>query len=451
MPKSLPYHQEAERSVLGAIFLDPKKVTAVKDQLHNEDFFEEAHMLIFQSMKDVDEANLKVDLTSVAAMLEQAGHLERVGGMGYLIALADAVPSVRNLDTYVNLVKDGSLKRQVIKLASDIVNDGYQSDESAADYITRAEEDIFALAQKRRTTAFSILSDVILEVKEKTERNRNKKGGITGLRTGFDNLDRITAGLQPEELIILAARPSMGKSAMAMNLALNVSKLNKEGHAGVAIFSLEMSNEQLAARMLSSEANVENTKIKTGSLSATEWQHLEGGIQTLSLLNIAFDDSSAVTVADIRAKCRKLKQEDRLDFVVIDYLQLIKGDDRSGNRQEEVAKISRALKQMARELHVPVLALSQLSRDVEKREDKRPVLADLRESGSIEQDADIVMFLYRGDYYIHDMEKKTGDVELSIAKNRQGIAGIRLSFRFDTEYSRFVSKEDREESYGEYN
>ena len=451
MPKSLPYHQEAERSVLGAIFLDPKKVTAVKDQLHNEDFFEEAHMLIFQAMKDVDDANLKVDFASVASMLEQAGHLERVGGMAYLLALSDAVPSVRNLNTYVDLVRDGSLKRQVIKLASDIVNEGYLKDESAADYITRAEEEIFALAQKRKTTEFSLLSEVIIEVKEKTERNRNKKGGITGLRTGYDNLDRITAGLQPEELIILAARPSMGKSAMAMNLAINVSKLNKEGRAGVAIFSLEMSNEQLAARMLSSEANVENNKIKTGSLSAAEWQHLEGGIQTLSLLNIAFDDSSAVTVADIRAKCRKLKQEDKLDFVVIDYLQLIKGDARSGNRQEEVAKISRALKQMARELHVPVLALSQLSRDVEKREDKRPVLADLRESGSIEQDADIVMFLYRGDYYIHDVEKKTGDVELSIAKNRQGIAGIRLSFRFDTEYSRFVAKEEREESYGEYN
>ncbi len=450
MPKTLPYHQEAERSVLGAIFLDPKKVTSVKDQLHNEDFFEEAHMLIFQAMKDVDEANLKVDYASVAAMLEQSGHLARVGGMPYLLELADAVPSVRNLNTYVDLVRDGSLKRQVIKLASDIVNDGYQNDENAAAYITRAEEEIFALAQKRKTTEFSYISEVIIEVKEKTEMNRNKKGGITGLRTGFDNLDRLTAGLQPEELIILAARPSMGKSALAMNLALNISKLNKEGHAGVAIFSLEMSNEQLAARMLSAEANVENNKIKTGSLSAAEWQHLEGGIQTLSLLNIAFDDSAAVTVADIRAKCRKLKQEEKLDFVVIDYLQLIKGDTRSGNRQEEVAKISRALKQMARELHVPVLALSQLSRDVEKREDKRPVLADLRESGSIEQDADIVMFLYRGDYYIHDVEKKTGDVELSIAKNRQGMAGIRLAFRFDTEYSRFVAKEEREDSYGEY-
>ncbi|MBU0476335.1 MAG: DnaB-like helicase C-terminal domain-containing protein, partial [Bacteroidetes bacterium] len=228
-----------------------------------------------------------------------------------------------------------------------------------------------------------------------------------------------------------------------MNLALNVAKRNKDGQAGVAIFSLEMSNEQLAARMLSSESNIENNKIKTGHLTSREWQFLEGGMQSLAKLNIAFDDSAAVTVADIRAKCRKLSQEDKLDFVVIDYLQLIKGDDRSGNRQEEVAKISRGLKQMARELKVPVLALSQLSREVEKREDKRPVLADLRESGSIEQDADIVMFLYRKDYYERDEKNLTGEVDLSIAKNRQGIAGVSLHFMFDTAYSRFTAQADR--------
>jgi replicative DNA helicase len=230
-----------------------------------------------------------------------------------------------------------------------------------------------------------------------------------------------------------------------MNLALNVAKRNKDGQASVAIFSLEMSNEQLAARILSSESNIENNKIKTGALSSREWQFLEGGIQSLAKLNILFDDSAAVNVADIRAKCRKLSQEGKLDFVVIDYLQLIRGDDRSGNRQEEVARISRSLKQMARELKIPILALSQLSREVEKREDKRPVLADLRESGSIEQDADIVMFLYRNDYYVHNVENKTGEVELSIAKNRQGMAGIRLGFRFDTEYSRFTAQADREE------
>jgi replicative DNA helicase len=445
MAKSLPYHKEAEQSVLGAIFLDPKIIVSVMDHLDNEDFFEQPHMMIYQAMKDLYKDNHKIDFASVASKLEQSQNLAKAGGMKYIIDLADFVPSTAHIETYIDLVKDGSLKRQVIHLAGEILEEGYKGDTEATDYITMAEEKVFALAQKRKTSAFAIMSEVIKEVKEKTERNRNKKGGITGLHTGFENLDRLTAGLQPEELIILAARPSMGKSAFAMNLALNIAKHNKEGKAGVAIFSLEMSNEQLAARMLSTEANVENNKIKTGNLTSKEWQHLEGGIQSLSLLNISFDDSAGVNVAEIRAKCRKLSQEGKLDFVIIDYLQLIKGDDRSGNRQEEVAKISRSLKQMARELKIPILALSQLSREVEKREDKRPVLADLRESGSIEQDADIVMFLYRGDYYIHDPEKKTGDVELSIAKNRQGMAGIRLSFRFDTEYSRFTAKEEREE------
>ncbi|MBU1141903.1 MAG: replicative DNA helicase, partial [Firmicutes bacterium] len=424
MAKSLPHHHESEQSVLGTIFLDPKQINAVIDQLNNEDFFEQSHTLIYQAMKELFADNLKIDYASVASRLEQNQSLQKAGGMKYLLALSETVPSIAHLETYIDLVKDGSLKRQVIQLAGSIVEEGYQGELDANDYLSKAEESIFALAQKRKTSAFLYLSEVIREVKDKMEKNREKKGGITGLRTGFSNLDNITAGLQPEELIILAARPSMGKSAMAMNLALNVAKRNKDGQASVAIFSLEMSNEQLAGRMLSSESNIENTKIKTGHLTAREWQFLEGGMQSLAKLNIAFDDSAAVTVADIRAKCRKLSQEGKLDFVVIDYLQLIKGDSRSGNRQEEVAKISRGLKQMARELKVPILALSQLSREVEKREDKRPVLADLRESGSIEQDADIVMFLYRKDYYERDEKNLTGEVDLSIAKNRQGIAGI---------------------------
>ena len=445
MAKSLPHHHEAEQSVLGTIFLDPKEIVSVVDQLNNEDFFEQAHQLIFEAMKDLHNNTMKIDYTSVAAKLEEGQNLQKAGGMKYLLALSETVPSTKHLETYVELVRDGSMKRQVIQLASVILETGYSGDMDANEYLTLAEESIFALAQKRKTSEFSELADVIREVKEKTEKNRDKKGGITGLRTGFSNLDQLTAGLQPEELIILAARPSMGKSAFAMNLALNVAKRNKDGQAGVAIFSLEMSNEQLAARMLSSESNIENNKIKTGHLTSREWQFLEGGMQSLSKLHIAFDDSAAVSVADIRAKCRKLSQEGRLDFVVIDYLQLIKGDDRSGNRQEEVAKISRSLKQMARELKIPILALSQLSREVEKREDKRPVLADLRESGSIEQDADIVMFLYRNDYYVHNPENKTGEVELSIAKNRQGMAGIRLGFRFDTEFSRFTAQSDRDD------
>lgn len=445
MAKSLPHHPEAEMNVLGSIFLDPKEILTVVDQLNNEDFFDQAHALIFQAMKDLFADNMKIDYSSVAAKLESQQLLVKVGGIKYLHQLSELVPSTKHLETYIDLVKDSSLKRETISLAGEILDKGYTGEMDASDYVTYAEEAIFALAQKRKTSTFAELSEVIREVKEKTELNRDKKGGITGLRTGFSNLDQLTSGLQPEELIILAARPSMGKSAFAMNLAINVAKRNSDGQAGVAIFSLEMSNEQLAARMLSAESNIENTKIKTGHLSSREWQFLEGGMQSLSRLKIMFDDSATVSVADIRAKCRKLSQEGRLDFVVIDYLQLIKGDDRSGNRQEEVAKISRSLKQMARELKIPILALSQLSREVEKREDKRPLLADLRESGSIEQDADIVMFLYREDYYERKQENKTGEVELSIAKNRQGMAGIVLKYRFDTEFSRFTAQSEREE------
>jgi replicative DNA helicase len=445
MAKSLPHHHEAEQSVLGSIFLDPKQMASVIDQLNQEDFFDQSHIYVFEAMKDLYLAQMQIDYTSVASFLESNQRLDKAGGLKYIMSLSEMVPSTAHLETYISLVRDGSLKRQVIKLAGQIIETGYQGDLDANQFLSLAEEEIFALAQKRKTSVFSTLDEVMREVKEKTEKNRDKKGGITGLRTGFSNLDQLTAGLQPEELVILAARPSMGKSAFAMNLALNVAKRNKDGQAGVAIFSLEMSNEQLASRMLSSESNIENNKIKTGNLTAREWQFLEGGIQSLSRLNVSFDDSAAVTVADIRAKCRKLSQQGKLDFVVIDYLQLIKGDDRSGNRQEEVAKISRGLKQMARELKIPILALSQLSRDVEKREDKRPVLADLRESGSIEQDADIVMFLFRKDYYERKEESRTGEVELSIAKNRQGMAGVVLGYRFDTEFSRFTAQADRED------
>lgn len=443
MAKSLPHHREAEQSVLGAIFLDPKQVVVVSDLLDTTDFFDRDNMLVYEAMKDLVLSNLMIDYQSVAAKLEEAGNLQKAGGKNYLFQLAEAIPSVDHLETYIELVKGASLKRQVMEVAGNILEEGYSGDMEPGAYLAQAEELVFALAQKRKTTEFVKLSDVVNEVRDKTERNRDNKGGITGLRTGFQNLDQITNGLQNEELVILAARPSMGKSAFALNLALNVAKRNEDGKAAVAIFSLEMSNEQLAGRMLSSESNVKNVKIKTGGLNSREWQFLEAGIQSLARLSIVFDDSAAVTVADIRAKCRKLAHENRLDFVVIDYLQLIKGDSRSGNRQEEVARISRSLKQMARELKVPVLALSQLSRDVEKRDDKRPVLADLRESGSIEQDADIVMFLYRPDYYKREADNDISDVELIIAKNRQGIAGVTRHFRFDTEYSRFVAQEDR--------
>lgn len=440
MKKTPIYHRDAEQSVLGSIFLDPKEIVNVLDVLNQNDFYEKQHRLIYLAMIKLFEDDKAIDYTSVSGQLEKENNLQLVGGISYLIELSRAVPSTSNLETYIDLVKDSSLKRQVIEAAEKIISDADRIPD-AKEYLEKAEEDIFALANKRKTSEFATISQILEEVREKTEKNRNKKGGITGLRTGFSNLDTLTAGLQREELIILAARPSMGKSAFAMNLALNVAKHNSDGKGHVAIFSLEMSNEQLVGRMLSSESGIENMKIRNGDLNANDWNHLGLTMENLKKLNVIFDDSAAVSMADIRAKCRKISQDGRLDFVVIDYLQLIKGDGRSGNRQEEVARISRSLKQMARELKVPVLALSQLSREVEKSEDKRPTLAHLRESGSIEQDADIVLFLYRKDYYEHSVENKTGDVELIVAKNRQGMSGRSLKYAFATEFSRFTVRD----------
>lgn len=445
MSKNLPHHRTAEEAVLGSIFLDPRIIVNVMDQLEVEDFFDLQNQLIYKTIKQVYNDGLKIDFTSVSSKLEQAKDLGRAGGLEYLIQLSNAVPSTAHIESHIDLVRDASLKRQVIAVSGQILEAGYKDNIDANHYINEAEEMIFALGQKRKTSEFSHLSEIILEVKEKLEANKHNKGGITGLRTGFSGLDKITSGLQPEELIILAARPSMGKSAFALNLALNIAQQNSNSKAWVALFSLEMSNDQLASRMLSAQANIDGNRIRSGYLDSKDWANLEAGKRSLETLNIVFDDSAAVTISDIRTKCRKLSQEGKLDFVVIDYLQLIQGDSRSGNRQEEVARISRGLKQMARELKVPVLALSQLSRAVEQRDDKRPVLADLRESGSIEQDADIVLFLYRADYYERDLDKKTGDVEINVAKNRQGQSGIDLPFKFDPAYSRFRTKEDREQ------
>lgn len=445
MNKTLPNHYSAEQSVLGAIFLDPKRIVHAIDKLDVEDFFDLKHQLIFQAMIQINSDNLSIDFSSVMSKLEQTQKLSQVGGLPYLIELSEFVPSVANFETHIDLVTDASLKRQVINTSGLILEDGYNTEFDAVEYITKAEEMIFAISQKRKTSEFTHISEVVKEVQRKIEENKNRTGGITGLRTGFSNLDTLTTGLQPEELIILAARPAMGKSAFALNLSLNIAKKNKQGKAFVAIFSLEMANDQLVSRMLSNEADIDSYRLRSGNLDSKDWGSLTAGKLALEQMNIVFDDSAAVSVSDIRAKCRKLSQEGKLDFVIIDYLQLIKGDSRSGNRQEEVAKISRSLKQMARELKVPVLALSQLSRAVETRDDKKPVLADLRESGSIEQDADIVLFLYRQDYYERDENKKTGHVELSVAKNRQGQSGKDLHFKFDPAHSRFTALADRDD------
>ncbi|WP_026391528.1 replicative DNA helicase [Haploplasma modicum] len=443
---SLPNYLKAEQAVLASVFLDNKIMNEVNDKLLVTDFFDSRHRFIYTAMLDLYNDNQSIDYASVFSRLEQAKTTGKAGGIEYIMEVSEHLYTTSNLDSHINLVLDASLKREMIEVSSEITKKGYQDDISAKDYIDESEAAVFKISQKRKTSEFSKLGQIVTEVREILETRSKNKGEVSGLKTGFSNLDKITNGLQPEELIILAARPSMGKSAFALNIALNVAKKNKSGKAGVAIFSLEMSNDQLASRMIANQADVPGNKLKSGFLDSNDWASLTSSEQILKNLNIFFDDSAAVTISDVRAKCRKLKQEDNLEIVIIDYLQLIKPARGQSNRQEQVAEISRGLKQMARELKVPVIALSQLSRSVETRDDKKPVLADLRESGSIEQDADIVLFLYREDYYVHDESKKTGDVELSVAKNRQGQSGITLHYKFEPSFSRFIVKEHFEPS-----
>lgn len=431
----LPHNLEAEKSVLGAIFLDPSILANILDKLAIEDFYEEKNRSIFHAFSRLFQKEAKIDFTTVSTELAQLKMMGRVGS-DYLSELIDFTPTLANIEAYVDIVRDFSLKRAMIGVSGDIYAQGFDPKLGATEYVDQAEEKIFRLIRKRRAGEFVSIDEVLETVKKKAEIKRSE-GDVTGLNTGIGRLNYLTSGFQPEELVILAARPSVGKSALAMNLAIQAAKNNKDGFAGVAVFSLEMSNEQLVSRMLAYEALVDNRSIRNGNLTPNDWQDINAASQVLESLNIVFDDTAGIRVQDIRAKCRKLKQENRLDFVVIDYLQLIQESSGSrGNRQENVAEISRGLKIMARELGVPVLALSQLSRNVE-REKRAPVLADLRESGAIEQDADIVMFM-------HEPDEESDNIEIIIAKNRQGATG-NFMLRFQKPHSRFYALSSREE------
>jgi len=443
MSTKVPHALDAEKSVLGAILLDSQTAPNIFDEVAESDFYINAHQLIFRAMKDLYNERKSIDYTSLKSTLEHKAQLETVGGLSYILELSEYTVTVDHIETYIEIVKDMSLKRDVIKVTQELAAQGLTTDINSATYLDKVEGAILSLSQRRKVGAFKDIEEVVTEVTEKLHHLQNQKGEVTGLKTGYATLDKYTNGLQPEELIILAARPAVGKSAFAMNLALNAAKLNKGGKAGVAIFSLEMSNEQLATRMISSMSNIENSKLRTGYLTPQEWRNYENMTSILNEYNIFFDDSSSSNVNEIRAKCRRLAQEGRLDFVVIDYLQLIHAE--GSNRQEEVSRISRSLKQMAKELRVPVLALSQLSRDVEKTADKRPTLAHLRESGSIEQDADIVIFIHREEYYATQTDgEQTGQTEILIRKNRQGRIGD-INFIFAPQFSRFDEQSPIEE------
>lgn len=430
-----PQNLEAEQAVLGAILLDSDALVTVMERIISEDFYSTKHQNIFDAMVELAEANEPVDLVTLTVRLQDKQRLEQVGGVSYLTQLANAVPTAANVDYYAQIIEEKSLTRRLIRAATQIASTGYSGSEAVGDLLSDAEQRIMEISQRRSSSGFISIRDVLMEVFERVEFLYQNKGGTTGIASGFRDLDKMTSGFQRSDLIIVAARPSVGKTAFALNIAQNVGIREKET---VAIFSLEMGAAQLVQRMICAESNVDAGRLRTGHLENDDWEKLTMAIGTMAEANIYIDDSPAVTVADIRAKCRRLKKEKGLGMILIDYLQLIHGRGRSGdNRQQEVSEISRTLKQIARELDVPVIALSQLSRGVEQRQDKRPMMSDLRESGSIEQDADIVAFLYRDDYYNQDTEKKN-IIEIIIAKQRNGPVGT-VELAFLKHYNKFVS------------
>lgn len=430
-----PQNLEAEQAVLGAILLETEALITAMERIRAEDFYSVAHQRIFEAMTDLNDDNQPLDLVTLTARLQDKSQLEEIGGVTYLAKLANAVPTAANVEYYAQIVEEKSMIRRLIRTATQIVSNGFAAEEDVGSLINDAEQRIMEISNRRSSSGFISIRDVLMEVFDRVEFLYNHKGGTTGIPSGFRDLDKMTAGFQRSDLIIVAARPSVGKTAFALNIAQNVAVRAGET---VAIFSLEMSAAQLVQRMVCAESNVDAGRMRTGYLEGDDWEKLTMAIGALSEAEVYIDDTPGITVADIRAKCRRLKKEKGLGMILIDYLQLIQGRGKAGeNRQQEVSEISRTLKQIARELEVPVIALSQLSRGVEQRQDKRPMMSDLRESGSIEQDADIVAFLYRDDYYNQETEKKN-IIEIIIAKQRNGPVGT-VELVFLKQFNKFVS------------
>lgn len=434
-----PQNIEAEQSVLGAMLLEREAIFRVMEFLKPEDFYRDNHRIIFEIILELAETGQPVDLITVTNLLRDKGELEKIGGVTYVATLANLVPTAANAEYYARIVEEKALSRALISVTTRISARGYEGSENPDELLDDAERSIIELAQRRSTDGFIPIKDVLIRTFEDLEQVYNNRGKIAGVPTGFIELDKITNGFQPGDLAILAARPSMGKTAFAI-LCGQYAALKQQ--IPVAIFSLEMTKEQLVQRMLCSEAMVDAHKVRTGNIADEDWSKLSEAARHLSRAPIYLDDTGAATVREVRSKCRRLKVEKGLGLVVIDYLQLMSGGKRVENRQQEIADISRKLKGLAKELHVPILALSQLSRAVESRTDKRPMMSDLRDSGSIEQDADIVMFIYRDDYYNPDSEKK-GIAEIIIAKQRNGSVGI-VELGFFKEFVKFVNLAKRE-------
>ncbi|BAL70231.1 replicative DNA helicase [Streptococcus mutans LJ23] len=432
----------AEQSVLGSVFISPEKLIAVREYIDPEDFYKYAHRIIFKAMISLSDQNDAIDATTVRAILDNQGDLQNIGGISYLVELVNSVPTSANAEYYAKIVAEKAMLRRIISRLTEAVNQAYEGAINSEDIISGAEKALIDVNERSNRSGFRKISDVLAVNYENLEVRSQQTTDVTGLATGFRDLDKITTGLHPDQLIILAARPAVGKTAFVLNIAQNVgTKMNRP----VAIFSLEMGAESLVDRMLASEGMVDAHNLRTGQLTEQDWQNITLAQGTLADAPIYIDDTPGIKVTEIRARARKLDQEleEGLGLIVIDYLQLITGT-RPENRQQEVSDISRQLKILAKELGVPVIALSQLSRGVEQRQDKRPVLSDIRESGSIEQDADIVAFLYRDDYYDRG-DKDEGQeqlvdntIEVILEKNRAGARGT-VKLMFQKEYNKFSS------------
>lgn len=429
-----PHNLEAEQAVLGALMLDPQKGSVVFEILRPEDFYRDNHKNIFLVIRDVFERGDPIDLVTVAEELRQNGRLESIGGIGTVSQIASSVPSASNIEYYARIVTEKALLRQLIKMAGYIGEKGYEAGEEALDLLEEAERLIIDISQRKTKDGFITIRTILLQTFDKIEYLYSNKGNLTGVPSYFKELDRITSGWQPSDLIIVAARPSMGKTAFALNMAQNAAI--KSG-VKVALFSLEMSKEQLVQRILCSEAMVDQQRVRTGELLDSDWPKLTQAVGPLSEAPIFIDDTVGISLAELRSKARRLKMEQGLGLIMIDYLQLMTIGRRAESRQQEVAQISRGLKGVARELGVPVIALSQLNRGVEQRQDKRPVMSDLLESGSIEADADLISFIYRDEYYNPDSDKK-GIAEIIIAKHRNGPVGT-IDLGYLKEFTKFVN------------
>lgn len=422
--KTPPHNLESEQCVIGSIIMEEETMVPVAEILDIEDFYIDAHKVIYESMLELNNERKPIDMVTVSNRLKEKGYLDQVGGVTYLTSITNMIPTTSNVKVYAEIVKKNSTLRKLIKASNDIISMGYEASHSLDDILNVAEKKIFDISQDRMSEDFKPISEVLTSVTAMIEDVYSKGSDLTGLDTGFIDLNKKLGGFHKSDLILIAARPGMGKTAFALNLVANAAIRSK---ASVAVFSLEMSKEQLVQRLLSSQSNVALDSISKGKIADDEWKKLTDAMTILSSSGIFIDDTPGIKVSEIRSKCRKLKMEKGLDMIMIDYLQLMEADGRADNRQQEVSKISRSLKILAKEMNCPVVALSQLSRNTESGKDHTPKLSDLRDSGAIEQDADIVMFIYRDEYYTKMETKKKDLAEIIIAKNRHGeISNIEL-------------------------